>query len=93
MDDLGTRIKKLLNVAPSDVYLIRKQSTKEILVIHGKAVWLAISEKFDPPKHEFIVREWTDTTSVYTAKRHFFDCEWSFKTWLYDAFLDLKVSA
>lgn len=93
MDDLATKIKKLFSVAPSDVYLIRKQSTKEVLIIHGKVVWLAISEKFDPPKHEFIVREWTDTTSTYTTKQHFFDCEWSLKTWLCDAFLDMKVSA
>ena len=93
MDDLATKIKKLLSVAPSDVYLIRKQSTKEVLIIHGKVVWLTISEHFDPPKHEFIVSEWTDTTSTYTTKQHFFDCEWSLKTWLCDAFLDMKVSA
>ena len=93
MDDLATKIKKLLNVAPSDVYLIRKQSTKEVLIIHGKVVWLTISEHFDPPKHEFIVSEWTDTTSTYTTKQHFFDCDWSLKPWLCDEFIDMKVSA
>ena len=64
--------QKLLNVAPSDVYLIRKQSTKEVLVIHGKVVWFTISEHFDPPKHEFIVSEWTDTTSTIYDKAAFF---------------------
>ena len=92
MDDLATKIKTVER-CPSDVYLIRKQSTKGDSG-HSRQGGMAYHlEKFDPPKHEFIVREWTDTTSAYTAKQHFFDCEWSFKTWLYDAFLDLKVSA
>jgi hypothetical protein len=40
---LFDHVKPLLFVAPHDVYLIEKRSTNELLVIHGKAVWLAIS--------------------------------------------------
>jgi hypothetical protein len=58
---LYDHVKPLLFVAPHDVYLIEKRSTNELLVIHGKAVWLAISNPAQTlPKLEFIIKEWGD---------------------------------
>ena len=90
---LFDHVKPLLFVAPHDVYLIEKRSTNELLVIHGKAVWLAISNPAQTlPKLEFIIKEWDDLQSIYPIKEHVFDSAWGMKTWLNDRFMSLKAA-
>ena len=90
---LFDHVKPLLFVAPHDVYLIEKRSTNELLVIHGKAVWLAISSPAQTlPKLEFIIKEWDDLQSIYPIKEHVFDSAWCMKTWLNDRFMSLKAA-
>jgi len=90
---LYDHVKPLLFVAPHDVYLIEKRSTKELLVIHGKVVWLAISNPAQTlPKLEFIIKEWDDLQSIYPIKEHVFDSAWGMKTWLNDRFMSLKAA-
>jgi hypothetical protein len=90
---LFDHVKPLLFVAPHDVYLIEKRSTNELLVIHGKAVWLAISNPAQTlPKLEFIIKEWDDLQSIYPIKEHVFDSAWCMKTWLNDRFMSLKAA-
>jgi hypothetical protein len=90
---LFDHVKPLLFVAPHDVYLIEKRSTNELLVIHGKAVWLAIPNPAQTlPKLEFIIKEWDDLQSIYPIKEHVFDSAWCMKTWLNDRFMSLKAA-
>ena len=90
---LFDHVKPLLFVAPHDVYLIEKRSTNELLVIHGKAVWLAISNPAQTlPKLEFIIKEWDDLQSIYPIKEHVFDSAWCMKKWLNDRFMSLKAA-
>jgi hypothetical protein len=90
---LFDHVKPLLFVAPHDVYLIEKRSTNELLVIHGKVVWLAISNPGPVlPRLEFIIKEWGDLQSIYPTQTHVFDSAWCMKTWLNDRFMSLKAA-
>jgi hypothetical protein len=90
---LSDHVKPLLFVAPHDVYLLEKRSTNELLVIHGKVVWLAISNPGPVlPRLEFIINEWGDLQSIYPTQTHVFDSDWCMKTWLNDRFMSLKAA-
>lgn len=90
---LFDHVRPLLFVAPHDVYLIEKRSTKELLVIHGKVVWLAISNPGPVlPMLEFIIKEWGDLQSIYPTQTHVFDSAWCMKTWLNGRFMTMKAA-